>query len=172
MRAVERTIHHLIRNGFNSRDKGDDYAGLIYAAFQERATRITHGNVAKLAADQGEENLARICRKIAGDETRHEAFYTRVVGQMMERDPEGGVLAFRAMIKGIISMPGRLMFDGKDPDLFDHFAAVIAAHRGLHGPGLCRDHRALNEAWGVGASVALGEGGQGPGLPLSAAGTL
>ena len=124
MRAVEQTIHHLLRNGFDPRNRGDAGAGLIYAAFQERATRITHGNVARLAASQGDEGLARICRKIAGDETRHETFYTRVVGQIMERESEAGVLAFRAMIKGIISMPGRHMFDGRDPDLFDHFAAV------------------------------------------------
>ena len=37
MRAVERTIQHLIRNGFSPGNEGDDYAGLIYAAFQERA---------------------------------------------------------------------------------------------------------------------------------------
>ena len=42
----------------------------------------------------------------------------------MERDPEGGVLAYRRMLKGKIAMPGRLMFDGKDPDLFDHFGSV------------------------------------------------
>ena len=40
MKAVERTIHHLIRNGFAAGTEGSDYAGLIYAAFQERATRI------------------------------------------------------------------------------------------------------------------------------------
>ena len=124
MQSVERTIHHLIRNGFNDARRGNDYAGLIYAAFQERATRVTHGNVGKLAAGQGDETLARICRKIAGDETRHETFYTRVVGQLMERDPEGGVLAYRAVLKGMVAMPGRLMFDGKDRDLYDHFAAV------------------------------------------------
>jgi len=124
MRAIERTVHHLLANGFDPRNRGDAGSALIYAAFQERATRITHGNVARFAADQGDENLARICRKIAGDETRHETFYTRVVGQMMEREPEAAVLAFRSMLKGIISMPGRHMFDGHDPDLFDHFAAV------------------------------------------------
>ena len=69
MRSVERTIHHLIRNGFTPRSDGDDLCGLMYAAFQERATRITHGNVGKMASQQGEVNLAKICRKIAGDET-------------------------------------------------------------------------------------------------------
>jgi acyl-[acyl-carrier-protein] desaturase len=124
MRAVERTIHHLIRNGFNWGRRDHEFAGLIYAAFQERATRISHGKVAKLAASQGDENLARICRTIAGDETRHETFYTRVIAELMERDPTEGVLAYKTMLKGLVSMPGSLMFDGRDPNLYDHFAAV------------------------------------------------
>jgi acyl-[acyl-carrier-protein] desaturase len=150
MRLVERTIHHLISNGFNNNRQGDDYQGLIYAAFQERATRITHGNVGKLAADQGEENLARICRKIAADETRHEVFYTRVIGEVMERDPEGGVLAYRQILRGIISMPGRLMDDGTGTDLYDHFATVTQRI----GVYTIRDYAEiiahLNEAWCIG----------------------
>jgi acyl-[acyl-carrier-protein] desaturase len=149
MRSVELTIHHLVSNGFNEGRQGDDYAGLIYASFQERATRITHGNVGKLAAAKGEDNLARICRKIAGDETRHETFYTRVIGEVMERDPEGGILAYRAMLKGRIAMPGRLMFDGKDPDLFDHFGSVtqrIGAYT-FQDYGEIIAH--LNEAWDI-----------------------
>ena len=78
MRAIERTIHHLLRNGFSPRTEGDEYSGLIYAAFQERATRMSHGNLGKLASARGEQNLERICRKIAADETRHEVFYTRM----------------------------------------------------------------------------------------------
>jgi acyl-[acyl-carrier-protein] desaturase len=124
MRAVEVTIHHLIKNGFTTGSQGDRFASLIYPAFQERATRLTHGNVAKLAARQGDEALARICRKIAADETRHETFYTRVVAQAMDLDPEAGVLAFRNKLRGVIAMPGRRMYDGHDPNLFDHFAIV------------------------------------------------
>ena len=149
MRSVERTIHHLIRNGFNNNSDGNDYEGLIYASFQERATRITHGNVGRFAADQGEENLARICRKIAADETRHEVFYTRTVGEIIERDPEGAVLAYRQILRGIISMPGRFMFDGKDADLYDHFATVtqrIGVYTVNDYAGIIRH---LNEAWGI-----------------------
>ena len=131
MRTVERTIHHLIAKGFNPlpggfdpNDPRDAYGGLIYTSFQERATRISHGNVAKFALTQGDENLSRICRRIAGDESRHESFYTKIVGRVMEQDPEGGILAFRSMLKGVIAMPGRQMSDGKTPDLYDHFAAV------------------------------------------------
>jgi acyl-[acyl-carrier-protein] desaturase len=148
MLAVERTVHHLIRNGF-APGWAHEYEGLIYASFQERATRITHGNVGKLAAAQGEENLARICRKIAGDETRHETFYTRVIGEVMDRDPEGGVLAYRTMLRGKIAMPGKLMFDGHDPDLYDHYGTVTQRN----GTYTFQDYgeiiRHLNEAWDV-----------------------
>ncbi len=148
MLSVERTVHHLIRNGF-APGWVHEYEGLIYASFQERATRITHGNMAKLVAAQGEENLARICRKITGDETRHETFYTRVIGEVMRQDPEGGVIAYRTMLRGKIGMPGKLMFDGKDPDLFDHFATVTQRN----GAYTFRDYGEiishLNEAWDV-----------------------
>ncbi len=131
MRAVEQTIHHLIakgfsalRGGFDPTNELDAYSGLIYTSFQERATRISHGNVAKMALAQGDEALSKICRRIAGDESRHETFYTRVVGQVMEQDPEGGILAFRTLLRGFITMPGRNMADGRTPDLYDHFAAT------------------------------------------------
>ncbi|GAC1451644.1 MAG: acyl-ACP desaturase [Isosphaeraceae bacterium] len=149
MRAVEKTVHHLIRNGFSPRTKGDNFAGMIYTAFQERATRITHGNVGRLAGAQGDENLARICRRIAGDEARHETFYTRMVAKAMEQDPERGVLAFRAMLRSIIAMPGRRMYDGHDPDLFDHFAIVsqrIGAYTALTYAQII-EH--LVETWGI-----------------------
>ncbi len=43
----------------------------------------------------------------------------------MDVDPEAGVLAFRAKLRGTIAMPGRRMYDGHDPNLFDHFAVVF-----------------------------------------------
>lgn len=124
MRSVELTVHNLIAGGFNPRAYPDPYAGLIYTSFQERATKISHMNVGRLAQAGGDEHLGKICKKIAGDESRHEAFYTRMMGEVMERDAERGVLIFREMMRRIISMPGKLMDDGKDPDLFDHFATV------------------------------------------------
>ena len=44
--------------------------------------------------------------------------------KVFEHDPDGGMLAFRSMLRGIITMPGTQMDDGRDPDLFDHFATV------------------------------------------------
>ncbi len=124
MRAVEITTQHLIAAGFNPRGYPDPYAGLVYTSFQERATKISHSNLGKIIARSGDEHLGRICAKIAGDESRHESFYTRMMGAVLERDPEGGVLVFREMLRRVIAMPGRLMHDGRDPDLFEHFAAV------------------------------------------------
>jgi acyl-[acyl-carrier-protein] desaturase len=129
MHAVERTVHHLIANGFNPKSHGDPYNLLVYTSFQERATRISHGNVGRLAAREGDASLGRICGMIAGDEARHEAFYTRMMGMVLERDPAGGILAFRSMLRGLIAMPGRFMDDGSDPDLFDHFAIVAQRAR-------------------------------------------
>lgn len=158
MRAVEQTVHHLINNGFEPRTYPDLYAGIAYTAFQERATRISHDNAAKLAATHGCEPLARLCRRIAGDEARHETFYTRVMGAVMEQDPEGAVIAFGALLRKIIAMPGRLIFDGKDPDLFDHFSAV-AQKLGLYTvhdyAGIVRH---LSESWAVATRSLSGKG--------------
>lgn len=131
MRAVEITVHHLLNNGFNPKCDPDLYAGLTYTAFQERATRISHNNVAKLAANEGNAALAGICRRIAGDEARHETFYTRMMNEVINIDPEGGVTTAGNMLRRLISMPGKLMYDGKDPDLFDHFS-VVAQRLGVY----------------------------------------
>jgi acyl-[acyl-carrier-protein] desaturase len=124
MRAVERTVHHLIANGFTPGTDADPYGLLVYTSFQERATRISHGNVGRIAGRQGDAHLARICGMIASDESRHETFYTRAMAEVLDRDPDGGILTFRSMLRSQISMPGQRMDDGRDPDVFDHFATV------------------------------------------------
>jgi acyl-[acyl-carrier-protein] desaturase len=124
MRAVEVTIHHLLNKGFDPQAFPDLYGGLIYTAFQERATRISHANVARLVQQQGERSLSRICQRIAGDEARHEAFYTTMMGHVFDQDPETAMTVCQQMMRRAISMPGRMMYDGRDPNLFDHFAAV------------------------------------------------
>ena len=123
MRSIEVTVHYLLSNGFNSRAP-DLYGGLVYTSFQERATKVSHNNVGRLAANEGNEALNGICRRIAGDEARHETFYTRMMGKVLEQDPVGGMITIGELFRRVIAMPGRLMNDGKDPDLFDHFAAV------------------------------------------------
>ncbi len=124
MRSVEKTVHHLLANGFEARTFPDLYGGLVYTSFQERATKISHGNVGRLANAQGVSSLSTICQKIAGDESRHEAFYTTMMGKVLDDDPEGGMISIGSILRRVIAMPGRLMYDGQDPSLFDHFATV------------------------------------------------
>ena len=80
------------------------------------------------------------------------------IRSVMERDPEGAVLAYRQILRGIISMPGRLMYDGEDTDLYDHFATVTQ-HIGVY---TVRDYAGiiahLNEAWGIGHRSLSGKG--------------
>jgi acyl-[acyl-carrier-protein] desaturase len=157
MRAVERTIHGLLANGFNPETQADPYGLLVYTAFQERATRLSHGNVGRMAARQGDPNLARICGVIAGDEARHETFYTRMMTEVLERDPEGGILAFRSMLRGRIAMPGRFMDDGSDPDLFDHLEVVAQRVNvyTVHDYAAIIDH--LVKAWNIADRCVAGE---------------
>src|SRR3954454_21378272 len=101
MRAIEVTVHHLLNNGFNARAYPDLYGGLVYTAFQERATKISHANVGKLAGGQRAAALAKICQRIAGDEARHEAFYTTMMGRVMDLDPEGGLITIMSMFRRV-----------------------------------------------------------------------
>ena len=149
MRAVSITTQHLIRNGFDPRSGTDPYPGLIYPAFQERATKISHGNVGRLAHNKGDQTLGKICNIIAGDEARHEEAYKRFVGKIFEQDPAGAILAFARVMKKRVTMPARLMSDGKAENLFGQFANV-AQRIGVY---TARDYAAviehLVEYWGV-----------------------
>jgi len=124
MKSIEITIQHLITNGFNPGAQKDPYRGFVYTSFQERATKISHGNVGKLARQAGDLNLSRICAIIAGDEGRHEKAYQRFSQEILDRDPDGFLSVFADMMKGQIVMPAELMTDGKDPDLYENFSNV------------------------------------------------
>ncbi len=124
MRSVESTIHHLINNGFNPHTENDPYLGFIYTSFQERATKISHTNVGKLAKKFGEAHLQKICGLIAGDEARHEKAYKLFMTKIFEVDPVQAVLSFAKMMKLKVSMPASLMTDGIDQNLFTKFSNV------------------------------------------------
>ena len=124
MRNIEVTIQHLITNGFNPGAQKDPYRGFVYTSFQERATKISHGNVGKLARDVGDKNLGRICAKIAGDEGRHEKAYQTFCSEILKCDPDGLISVFGDMMRGQIVMPAVLMTDGIDKHLYDNFSNV------------------------------------------------
>jgi acyl-[acyl-carrier-protein] desaturase len=96
----------------------------VYTSFQERATKISHGNVGKLAKKCGDTNLQKICAKIAGDEGRHEMAYQKFCSEILDRDPVGFIDTFADVMKGTISMPAEEMYDGHDSNLYTSFAEV------------------------------------------------
>jgi len=130
MRAVEETIQHLLRNGWNLDEAGaghDPYVGFVYTSFQERATKISHRNVARQAQKAGDEYLHRICGIIAGDEGRHEHAYKTFMDRIFDLDPEGAMKAFAYKMKEGIVMPAENMDgdpDAESPDLFQRYANI------------------------------------------------
>lgn len=127
MRSIEVTIQHLITNGFNPRAQKDPYRGFVYTSFQERATKISHGNVGKLARQYGEASLAKICAQIAGDEGRHEKAYQTFSEEILKRDADGLIEVFGDMMRSQISMPAEAMTDGINPNLYADFSDVAQA---------------------------------------------
>ncbi|XP_003561988.2 acyl-[acyl-carrier-protein] desaturase 4, chloroplastic isoform X1 [Brachypodium distachyon] len=129
MRQVETTVHHLLRNGMEMLMPSSPYHSVIYGAFQERATFISHGHTGRLAGQHGDQALAKICGAIAADERRHEAGYSRAAARLFEVDPDGMVRALAHVMRGKVTMPGLLMSDGRDAacgdgTLFERFSAV------------------------------------------------
>ena len=124
MRSIEVTIQHLITNGFNPQAEKDPYRGFVYTSFQERATKVSHMNVGKLAREQGDKDLGRICAQIAGDEARHEKAYQLFCEEILKRDPDGLITVFGDMMRGQIAMPAELMTDGVNENLYEDFSEV------------------------------------------------
>ena len=130
LKAIEVTIQNLIGSGMDPKTENNPYLGFVYTSFQERATKVSHGNTARHALEYGDETLAKMCGSIASDEGRHEIAYQRIVEKLFEHDPDGAVLAFADMMRKQIVMPAHLMDDGShgaaNPgrNLFADFSSV------------------------------------------------
>ncbi|XP_058786840.1 stearoyl-[acyl-carrier-protein] 9-desaturase 6, chloroplastic-like [Vicia villosa] len=124
MHMVEKTIQYLIGAGMDIGTGSNPYKTFVYASFQERATFLSDGSMARLAKERGDPVLAQICGTIAADEKRHEIAYERIVEKLLEVDPTETMTAISEIMSNNITMPGHLMHDGQDPHLFSHFSAV------------------------------------------------
>ena len=149
MRSFEITTQYLIRNGFDSKSGSNVHRSLVYVAFQERATKISHANMGKLAEKCGDPTLSKICSAIAGDEARHEEAYKRFFLRLIEKDAESAVIAFADMIKQRIDMPARLMSDGTERDLYSQFAVVAQRAEVYTFRDYAEVLRHLLEYWGI-----------------------
>lgn len=137
MRSVEVTIQNLIGSGMNPKTENNPYLGFVYTSFQERATKVSHGNTARLALEYGDETLSKICGAIAADESRHEIAYTRIIDELFRQDPNGAMLAFADMMRKQIVMPAHLMDDMEHGaknggrNLFEDFS-IVAEDLGVY----------------------------------------
>ncbi|XP_051140085.1 stearoyl-[acyl-carrier-protein] 9-desaturase 6, chloroplastic-like [Andrographis paniculata] len=133
MLSIEKTVQYLIGAGMNIGVENNPYLGYVYVSFQERATFISHGNTARLAKEHGDPILANICGTIAADEKRHESAYIKLVDKLLEIDPNATMVAIGNMMRKGITMPAHLMYDGQDPNLYNHFS-MVAARIGVYTP--------------------------------------
>ncbi|MBW1295185.1 acyl-ACP desaturase [Aquimarina litoralis] len=124
MIEVERTTQHLINDGFDIGTDRDPYKNFIYTSFQELATNISHGRVAKLAKSYSNKSLAKMCKIIAGDEMRHFNAYSDFVKNIFEVDPSQMMVAFKDMMKHKIVMPAMFLRESGNAigSAFDEFS--------------------------------------------------
>lgn len=130
MKMVERTTQILLGAGMDPGTDSNPYLGFVYTSFQERATKVSHGNTGFHAKRAGDSVLAKICGTIAADEARHEKAYCKIVDKFFELDQDQAMIAYARMIRQQITMPAHLMDDCFHMDnnnqrtLFADFSAV------------------------------------------------
>ena len=148
IKSIEQSIMKLISSGFDPDTRSDPYRGFIYTSFQERATKISHGNVGKLAAGVGDPVLARICARIAGDEARHEKAYQLFVQRVLEIDPDGAMISYKEMMQKQIVMPAELMSD-PNGRVYDDFSRVATDLKVYTGVDYAEIIMHLNDFWQI-----------------------
>ncbi|KAL6768704.1 Acyl-[acyl-carrier-protein] desaturase 5, chloroplastic [Auxenochlorella protothecoides] len=165
MKAIEVTIQNLIGSGMNPKTENNPYLGFVYTSFQERATKYSHGNTARLAAQYGDATLSKVCGVIAADEGRHEIAYTRIVEEFFRLDPEGAMSAYADMMRKQITMPAHLMDDQQHGtrntgrNLFADFSAVTEKLDVYDAEDYCKILEHLNSRWKIADRTVSGDAG-------------
>lgn len=109
MREIEKTTQYLIADGFDIGTDRDPYKNFVYTSFQELATYISHNRVAKIAKQNSNKQLAKMCQIISGDEMRHHHAYSEFVERIFKVDPSQMMMAFHDMMKKKITMPAHFL---------------------------------------------------------------
>jgi acyl-[acyl-carrier protein] desaturase len=99
--ALERGRMHQVQHGF-AREDPSPLSGLVYTAIQELATRISHRNTGRYAADPIAE---RLLTRVAADENLHMLFYRDVVAAALDVSPSRMIQAIAAEVSSF-QMPG------------------------------------------------------------------
>jgi acyl-[acyl-carrier-protein] desaturase len=119
---LERNRMAVMSEGYDHHAR-DTLHGMVYVAFQELATRISHRNTGTFSDDPVAD---RIMARIAADENLHMVFYRDMVSAAMHVDASATVMAIADEVIGF-EMPGAGM-----PN-FRRSSAIIA-DAGIYDP--------------------------------------
>lgn len=147
MLALEKMQFAYLEAGFQPEWRGDAFRLIAYTSLQEKATQLSHANLARLVAPV-EPRLQHILARVAADESRHHRFYRDVFSLLLQADPERALRAAWAVMPRM-AMPG-LSIPGFS-DLAD-----VARRAGIYGP---LDYKnivsELLTVWGIAAARGL-----------------
>lgn len=108
MRAYDEMLFTYHVEGFHPEWEQNPYRLLAYTVMQERATQISHANVAHMVKDT-QPSLARmLAGGIAPEESRHCRFYSEVFRLVLKRDTTEALKALRDEIRSF-AMPGAMI---------------------------------------------------------------
>jgi acyl-[acyl-carrier-protein] desaturase len=99
--ALERERMVTMQTGWTAGGK-DLLRSLVYATFQELATRVAHRNTGRAAGDPVAD---RLLARVAADENLHMVFYRDLVAAALALAPEQTIVAIAAEVVGF-AMPG------------------------------------------------------------------
>jgi acyl-[acyl-carrier-protein] desaturase len=151
MGALERMQYLYIEAGFNPDWQRDPYRLLAYTSLQERATQMAHANTGRNCANY-EPRIQRILAHIAGDESRHYAFYRAMFAVVLKDDPNTA-LASLLKVMPALAMPGHTIH------AYEHMADVVR-RADIYGPRHYQEIvEELLEFWGIGALTGLSADG-------------
>ena len=145
--ALEKLQYQYLEAGFNPNWQQDPYRLIAYTSLQEKATQLSHANLARLAAPY-ETKLQHILSRVAADEARHHRFYRDTFALLLEADPERALQAAWAVMPSMV-MPGHTIPGFRE-------LSDCARQAGIYGPqdyaGIVRD---LLKCWGIAAARGL-----------------
>lgn len=107
MQSFDHMQYHYVQSGFLPKWDLDPYHVFSYTTLQEKATQVSHRNLAVSVAEK-EPVIRKILTKLAGDETRHYRFYRSVLKRISEVDPNQALQSIAAVFPAI-EMPGILI---------------------------------------------------------------
>lgn len=150
--VLERMQFEYLKAGFEPEWDKDPYRVFVYTTLQERATQVSHANTGKLASEY-EPTIGTVLANVAKEEARHYAFYRTIFAEVLQRDPNRGLVS-AAEIMPSIDMPGVNM---------PHFRemADVIRRADIYGP---RDYLKIVEEqikfWAIETLGGLDEMGQ------------